>query len=114
METMEVASGFTEEEKRFFKEIVTARVRRGAAFLSCRYTDWLERVNVSMLDMRSPEDSLVGQLFGSVAAATESARHLMGQYADLQRMGLSPCPSDPDPFCDMLTDAWREYILQNR
>jgi hypothetical protein len=100
----------TAEQLTFLQDDFADRTAAGAAFLTNHLWNWRQRVNLAALEMRSPTNSILGQVFGSIKAGYFFFHNTLGPNTCPADFGLDVPGDAPVELYDLLTDAWRAYL----
>jgi hypothetical protein len=89
--------------------LCVSRAREGMAWLDVHAPGWVEKIDLDRLDMRSMENCVLGQLYGSYFAREADAAKLRGGYAVAKERGFAYGTE-----VDTLTMAWIMIIVEHR
>jgi hypothetical protein len=89
---------------------IAERVAAGAALLDERVPGWHDAIDVDRLDIDSPTQCVLGQLYGDYLAGEDALSELADSWSSAVSYGFV----ERDVDGDELTDAWRALIEQRQ
>jgi hypothetical protein len=84
---------------------------RGAMLLDTNVPDWIDRIDLSRLNVGRCQDCLLGQLFGSYQFGLSGLGLYQGK--EMSSYGFNT-NSDNEFGYEELTEAWRDLIARRR
>lgn len=100
-------------------ELLRRRIRRGARFLDQQVPNWWQRIHLSLLDLGTCQQCILGQLFGKFDKGLEALAFPLRDMRRGARFGfngegyrhpISRAVGYDWPTYVILTDLWREEV----
>lgn len=111
---MENEQEFTHDDFDF-----TAEIAAGVAWLDDQRPGWRGEVNAERLDMRMPNDCVLGQLYSNywqaVGVRSAYSPNIVMRHEEAAERGftITGKHSDPKTMWEKLTMQWKEVLIHN-
>lgn len=92
---------------------IEERVQAGATFLDANVPGWWKKIDLEKLDISSPFDCIIGQLYGRCYYGLEVLGCLLGCCENKDNLGFALSVYCKDTYC-ILTKIWKNLIQQRQ